>query len=238
MAGTLEAHDAIRETLAARPAFLPSEEATSSVDPEELGFYLNQSTIGIMTLEMFSVSLTVLPSYQRIMTACKAAHENAETRTIRYCQSIGQLMASAQSEVAIRIGERLLGLADTAPLAEVDEDESWRQAISGLIRVCESPKGLAVNQGLSGTMPEEHTTLWIEDRVVMPEYDALREAAIREYAAYPDDFELDPARCRDIANLSDSVQRLLAEAFQVNNQVGEDAWREAIEAAAVALGEQ
>lgn len=235
-AGALEIHAGIDELMADQPSFIPSDQAAASVEAEELSLILDQDASSLMAVDIISTSIAFVgPASQRILNACKAAHENAETETMEYCQSIGRLMTAARNEIDISIGEHILGLADVEPEADLDENDMWRRFVTALIRSCEMPKGLLINLGLSGPMPDEHTTLWLEDRMEMREIDAMREAAIREYALYPDDFELDPARCRDIAELPDDIQQLLAEAYRANTQTGNDAWREAFKAAAVAL---
>lgn len=176
----------------------------------------------------------------RVLEGCKAAVRDNDAITVQDCQTLGTLMQqTANSEISRVMGTGLVRTSSATehhetPL-EKDSPEALRKLLQGLIRVCESPRGIINDGTLSGAMPEDHLEQWLADLEASDERIAARHAAFREYDLYPEDFKLDPRRCADILNLDELTQRQIVDIWHSRDVLEGDSREDAFEAAAIAL---
>ena len=95
---------------------------------------------------------------------------------------------------------------------EQQDPERWRKWLRVLVYECARPRmlpGPNVTQ-----MPADHWFQYVRDLQESGEQVASQRAASREYAEFPESFDMDPAECSRIYELDEDIQKQLAMAKQ------------------------
>lgn len=167
---------------------------------------------------LFAVSAAeTTPRYQDLLTSCNSFVEAAEQAAIEDCLAIAVLMQQASSQFVSDIGYRLEQVIEQpetmGATAGVQGPQNWKRDFRTLVTSCQQPKLLGGDQ-FGYDLPPAHNVLFYAELEHLGEREAFKQAAIREYALYPDLFDADPARCEQAFELDEATQRDLATLMQ------------------------
>jgi hypothetical protein len=146
---------------------------------------------------------------------CTRAARSGDDEASAACAHIADvLIASPNVPIKSNPGHAIHSILDDPSTAVAGGlTDSVASSLRSLVYACEFPKHLSFPIP-SAQVPENHFEQWERDLQNLGERDAIRQAAIREYAIDPDAFVVDPARCRDALELDEATQRGIVEAFR------------------------
>ena len=196
--------------------------------PEDPGWY------GSTLLASATMHVTGLLPWRALFDGlCVRAAREKDQAAVDACAHVADvLIASPHVPIAMNPGHGIRRrLEDPSPVAEEANGTDWQTSLRRLVYTCEVPKQVSLPRP-SDALPENHYALWQRDLQELGERDAIRQAAIREYAVDPDPFTVDPARCRDALELDAATRRGIVEAFRP-----EGSSSSSMEAGLAALGE-
>lgn len=240
-AGVHDAYRAIRQYAETHPVPAPSEAiravyrdaddaGTDPWDawPEDPGWY------GSTLLAGATMDVTGLLPWRTLFNGlCERAAREKDKAASDACAHVADvLIASPHVPIAMNPGHDIRRrLEDPSPGARDDRGTDWQRWLRTLVYTCEVPKQTGLPSP-SETLPDNHYALWQRDLQELGERDAIRRAAMREYAVDPSAFVADPARCRDALELDAATRRGIVEAFRP-----EGSSSSSMEAGLAALGE-
>jgi hypothetical protein len=182
---------------------------------EELGFQLPADPAWSSSLSVMASAFASngFAAFQRLTDFCGLAEAEKHVEAIRACLDLADLMQTHSNSFI----EEMMGHAVRKRIErpgylgankELQDPERWRDRVRHLEFDCARPRMLYGPD--IGQMPADHWSRHVRDLQESGERVAYQRAADREYAEFPELYEMDPAECSRIHELDEKTQKRLA----------------------------
>lgn len=216
-AGTAATYQATEGYLKRHPAPEPSPMLEMAMAEAEIAL---PAPGELYMLRVFANATASSPAYQDLLNTCSGFVEAGQEPVIEHCLAIAGKMQQASTMIVQSIGQALArNVANPEPagaMGEGEDPERWKQRFRAIVASCQESK-LLLNFRYGYSMPAAHNRAFYSDLEQLGEQQAYLQAAIREYAVYPELFDADPASCARAYELDEATQRELVELYETRD---------------------
>jgi hypothetical protein len=195
--------------------------------PQELLTEFNERGFWPPNDPMWSPSATILfaafayngrATFSRLTDFCGLAESKNHAEAVRACLDLADLMQGhSKTFIAELLGNSLRKKIERPKYVgstnELQDPDRWRDQIRRLVFDCARPRIIGSFFSFE-QMPADHWSTYVRELQESGERVASQRAADREYAEFPELYELDPADCARIHELDEETQKRLAREYE------------------------